>query len=50
MAQQHLIQLRYCFKEFPKTTLSVYLKDMKEVEKYKQEHPNYMFLETLQNV
>lgn len=50
MAHQDFIQLRYCFKEFPKTTLSVYLKDLKEVEKYKEAHPNYMFLGTVNNV
>jgi|TARA_B100002052_G_scaffold280411_1_gene288517 hypothetical protein len=46
MAQQDFIQLRYCFKEH-QPTVSIFLKDLKEVEKYKAEHPNFLFLDTI---
>tara|TARA_B100002019_G_scaffold170761_1_gene147632 strand:+ start:6141 stop:6290 length:150 start_codon:yes stop_codon:yes gene_type:complete len=47
MAQQDFIQLRYSFKEHQSITLSIFLKDQKEVEKYKAEHPNFLFLDTI---
>jgi|TARA_B100000035_G_scaffold6753_1_gene5935 hypothetical protein len=46
MAQQDFIQLRYCFKEH-QPTLSIFLKNEQEVERYKAEHPNYLFLDTV---
>ena len=38
MAQQDFIQLRYCFKEH-QPTLSIFLKNEQEVERYKRNTP-----------
>ena len=40
-----MIQVKYYFKEHPKTSLSVFLKDQKEVDAFKQKHPNYVYVE-----
>jgi hypothetical protein len=43
-----LIQVKYCFKEHPNTTLSVFLKTEEQVDAFKKKHPNYVYVETKQ--
>lgn len=40
-----LIRVKYYFKEHPQSTLSVFLKDQKQVEAFKQKHPDYVYIE-----
>lgn len=40
-----MIRVKYYFKEHPKTSLSVFLKSQQEVDAFKQQHPNYVYVE-----
>jgi hypothetical protein len=42
---EDLIRVKYYFKEHPNTTLSVFLKTQEQVEYYKANHPNYVYIE-----
>ena len=39
-----LIQVKYYFKEHPNTTLSVFLKTVEQVEAFKANHPDYVYV------
>ena len=39
-----LIQVKYYFKEHPNTTLSVFLKTIEQVEAFKANHPDYVYV------
>ena len=41
---ENLIQVKYYFKEYPNTTLSVFLKNEEQVEAFKAKHPNYVYV------
>lgn len=41
---KNLIQVKYYFKEHPKTTLSIYLKTQEQVEEFKTKHPDYVYI------
>ena len=40
----NLIQVKYYFKEHPKTALSIYLKTQEQVEACKTKHPDYVYI------
>jgi len=40
-----LIRVEYYFKEYPNTTLSIFLKTQEQVDAYKSKHPNYVYIE-----
>lgn len=42
-----LIRVRYYFKEHPQSTLSVFLKTQKQVEAFKEKHPDYIYIEEI---
>lgn len=37
------IRVKYCFKEHPNTTLSVFLKTESQVNAFKSKHPDYVY-------
>lgn len=39
-----LIRVKYYFKEHPNTTLSVFLKTQKQVNAFKENHPDYVYI------
>jgi len=39
----NMIRVKYCFKEQPNTTLSVFLKTQEQVEAFKAKHPDYVY-------
>ena len=41
---KNLIQVKYYFKEHPKTTLSIYLETQEQVEAFKTKHPDYVYI------
>jgi hypothetical protein len=41
---KNLIQVKYYFKEHPKTALSIYLKTQEQVEAFKTKHPDYVYI------
>lgn len=41
---KNLIQVKYSFKEHPKTTLSIYLKTQEQVEAFKKKYPEYVYI------
>jgi hypothetical protein len=41
---EDLIRVKYYYKEYPNTTLSVFLKTQEQVEAFKAKHPDYVYL------
>ena len=39
-----MIRLKYHFKEYPKSTLSVFLKTQVQIDAYKQKHQDYVYI------
>jgi len=39
-----MIRLKYYFKEYPKSTLSVFLKTQKQIDAFKQKHQDYVYI------
>jgi|TARA_Y100001938_G_C8089280_1_gene434053 hypothetical protein len=39
-----MIQVKYYFKEHPKTSLSVFLKTEEQVKAFKEKHPDYIYV------
>ena len=40
---KNLIQVKYYFKEYPNTALSIYLETKEQVEEFKTKHPDYVY-------
>ena len=41
------IRVRYSFKEYPNTTLSVFFKTREQVDAFKKKHPYYVYEDSL---
>lgn len=41
---ENLIQVKYYFKEYPNTALSVFLKTEEQVDAFKAKHPDYVYV------
>ena len=39
-----MIRVKYYYKEYPNTTLSVFLKTEEQVKDFKAKHPNYVYV------
>jgi hypothetical protein len=39
-----MIRVKYYYKEYPNTTLSVFLKTEEQVKDFKSKHPNYVYV------
>ena len=39
-----MIQLKYYFKDYPQSTLSVFLKTQTQIDAFKQKHQNYVYI------
>ena len=40
---KNLIKVKYYFKEYPNTALSIYLETQEQVEEFKTKHPDYVY-------
>ena len=42
---EDLIRVKYYFKEYPNTTLSVFLKTQEQADAFRTKHPDYVYIE-----
>ena len=40
-----LIKIKYYFKDYPNTTLSVFLKTQEQADAFRAKHPDYVYIE-----
>lgn len=44
VTMENLIRVKYYFKEYPNTTLSVFFKTQEQADAFKSKHPDYVYV------